>query len=368
MVSAVTKWAVLRVVLSPPISTVIGLLAAAATARTVYTDEASLLSGWANLDLARSSASDEWLASPDGSCAEAESSGEKIVRRLDELDLKPMVHAGIPGNCSCASISAIVRAVNGDGTEAIVLAVQAGTGTDVTVCREVAVALRLATHLSHAAWLSKDIVLLVHPRCPCGRPPLRRFLHQYQMLETVGTAGGGGDVAAALRVRRAGVLRQVLTLSAAQPPVAPEDAAVATSVHVELHGALGRLPNLDLCARLNISRLHLDLCARFHLARLHLELSAALCGPRAAVLCKAAISTPGSPQPRCNAAVLLRRYSVIWTVAAHSDVRVPLHVPATWPLGTAEGDGGGGGDGAAVTPMPSMPLPNPMRWAMMDHD
>ena len=294
---------------APPIAPVLGLLAAAAMAQSVYVDEAGALASWADLGLARAQLLPlpplDQTASPpaDASCSTSSSSDakEQLIRRLEALDLKPVTHDANVGTCSCTSVSAVVRALKGDGTEALLLAVEAGTANevvDVDRSREAALALQLAAHLRSVPWLTKDVVLLVHPRCPCGSSPLRHFLDEYSLAARAKLGGRGGDITTALRARRAGLLRQLIALSPPRPQgerakwypnaeSAPTVFAMET-VEVELSGTLGRLPNLDM-------------------------------------------------------------YASLWAVAQHADVQVPLELPAARPLGARDDARLGASVGASVS-------------------
>lgn len=289
-------------IFAPPIAPVLGLLAAAAMAQSVYVDEAGALASWADLGLARAQLLPlpplDQTASPpaDASCSASSTSDakEQLMSRLEALDLKPVTHDANVGTCSCTSVSAVVRALKGDGTEALLLAVEAGTANevvDVDRSREAALALQLAAHLRSVAWLSKDVVLLFHPRCPCGSSPLRHFLAEYSLAARGKLGGHSGDITTALNARRAGLLRQLIALSPPRPQgereewfrnaeSAPTAFAVET-VEVELSGTLGRLPNLDM-------------------------------------------------------------YASLWAVAQHADVQVPLELPAARPLGRLRASVGAG--------------------------
>lgn len=152
-------------------------------AQRVYADESALLAGFATPELAAQS-----TATARATC------GADLFARLRELRLEPQRHTRlVDRNCSCESISAVVRAQRGDGKEALLLLVQlsdAGILNRENYCqavsrparhgealqlgdadeRTISLLLQLSDHLSRTSWLAKDVQLLFFSCCACDRP------------------------------------------------------------------------------------------------------------------------------------------------------------------------------------------------------
>ena len=254
----------------------IGLPIMCQFAHTVYVDEPALLAGYARPDM-------QHKETMHGSAAcDAIGAEEQLVERLTRAfaSERVTIHditAG-EGRCSCTSVSATVRSQRSDGTEAILLAFNLGAHDDVrnaTTSRPAELAMSLAATLREARWLTKDVIFLLHPTCSCAceprsmacpHAPVRRFLEEYHLT----AATDASDVPlsqARPSVQQAGLLRQVITITYEEPLPGKAMHAQQGEIMAELHGVGGRLPNLDV-------------------------------------------------------------YSTIWKIAQHSDVRVPVAIPA----------------------------------------
>ena len=291
----------------------VGVLLLAYCSSSVYVDEAGLLAGFATPQLQLSSSLPPPPPLP--SCSSDASTAEQLQASFEGVDASSVIYEIHPSdNCSCASLIVTVGAKRGDGTEALLLAVEVGDEgdlADASSSRAAALSRQLAFHLHSVSWLAKDVILFLHPRCACAcdqqqhslirrrqppllpastwpacpHGPLRRFLDDYHLVGVLrDDASAGAALRAGLRVRRGGVLRQVLSLSlrstAAAAAAGGGQASRPSALSVELGGANGRLPNFDL-------------------------------------------------------------YSTVWKIAGDSAVRVPLTIPATATAAAADGDTAG---------------------------
>ena len=219
-----------------------------------YVDEAALLAGFSapTFRAANVSQLPPWPSS------DAEAQQRWLVDRLDEHDLLPEQHTlQLSRSCRCTAVSAVVQAARVDGREAVLLSTRfGGSGSTAGEARGAALLVELGAQLAAAPWLSKDVLLLFVPCCPCGdgteasadsgadcaAAPLRRLLDGLTLQPALGTRGmpppAGGEAAVATMAARTGLIRQALSLSLGAGRPAALRAALAG------HG--GQLPNLDL--------------------------------------------------------------------------------------------------------------------------
>ena len=268
-------------VVVPFCSAIIGLVVAALLVQPVYVDDSALLSGWADFEYQHTSS--ELIHSVDAVSAATilHPAALQLFRQLAALDLQPRSHHHLHANCTCTLISSVVRAARGDGTEAVLLAVETGEAHDMSDAagrREVELALQLARHVRAVSWLSKDVVILFYPRCSCAciegagvrrqlsclQRPVYQYLADYHLLSKLDHGSSGDAIIAAFRTRRAGLIRQLLILS---QPVGDRGhqtvdvsgiPAEPVAVEVQLIGAVGHLPNLDAYAALWATASHVD--------------------------------------------------------------------------------------------------------------
>ena len=189
-----------------------GLFAVVLLGHKVYVDEAALLAGMAD-------GPPPVALAP--ACA-ASGVEARLIDRLRELGASPERYVSShAGNCSCTSLSAVVRGLRADGSEALLLAVELSDADSLAHAdgRAAELVLALSEHLSQAAWLAKDVLLLLHPRCSCAcaglsplgrgasascdRGPVESFLREYHVLDALRAEDRGvrGAPAPGARVR-----------------------------------------------------------------------------------------------------------------------------------------------------------------------
>lgn len=125
----------------------VSLLCAGLLTQRMYVDEAALLAGLAESELASAqpAARPPWDADT--------SAGEKrawLLGQLHGFGAEPLVHRSAHGRgCECDSISALVKAQRGDGREAVLLSVgvECAPPSATVEARAAALVVQLASHL-----------------------------------------------------------------------------------------------------------------------------------------------------------------------------------------------------------------------------